>query len=629
MIFSSLSFLFSFLVFAFTLAESLVSNEDVYLGKHNASSILETQKIWFVTFTETGEVFKDLSELWEATSTAYPNLHHAKVLCDLEYDFCKSQGVHEYPQIAVLRSGAWMRNVLDDSHHSVDSVLEFIEAHLTHCESEFFKSGSKCLTEERYEDEQLDSQEAVFELEEDESWKRVDSLRKPVNLEFRDFLDDSANILSERAFVMFYSTTKCTDCFQWEPIWLSITRDVANDLTMGYVNCDKDEALCAYYDVHEYPTFLAFQKLDAVKYDGPLNYRELSRFANQLATYQTLHIQPEEIDFVEDTHTTFFIFFHDYALASEDMQALRRMELYLVGSAPLYQSDSAALARKYGVHALPAFVSVRNGEPFIYQANTPRQFRSHERIRNWIHQASLPLVSELSPTNCHKMVNRQLSVIALLNPESETYVGDRARLLNFGKHWFQFQKKRERNFISHQRVKKYTALTKAKRSKNEKKIQRIKYSTVEHPVFTESVSFLWTDSSVWQTWLLTNLGYLENVTNEATLFIVDNERGIFYTQGQDSRPLRLDEPSLFSTLRTILDNSKSIPHQEMGKATMCGGDIYQRGAHFKPFIYCLFLFLSCIMIIVIIQKRRRSRPSRMQPILGFMDFHPLVTIKAD
>ncbi|WBW71258.1 ER membrane protein disulfide isomerase Pdi4 [Schizosaccharomyces osmophilus] len=628
MIFSSLSFLFGFLVLAFALAESLVSNGDIYLGTHNASSILETQEIWFVTFTKSGEAFKDFNDIWEASSSAYPNLHHAKVFCDLESEFCKSQGVLEYPQIAVLRNGAWMRNVLDDSHHSVDSALEFVEAHLTYCQLESLKTGSNCLTEENY-DEHLDSREAVFGLEEDESWKRVNSLRKAVNLVFRDFLEDSENILSDRAFVMFYSTTKCPDCFQWEPIWLSITRDVADELTMGYVNCDSEEDLCAYYHVDKYPTFIAFQKLDAIKYEGPLNYRELSRYANQLATYQTLHVQPEEIESIEHTHTTFFIFFHDYALTLEDVQSLKRMELYLAGNAPLFQSDSAALAERYGVHALPAFVSVRNGEPFLYQANTPRQFRSHERIRNWIRQASLPLASELSPVNCHKMVDRKLSVIALLNPESESYLGDRASLLNFGKHWFQFQKRRERNFISHQRVKKYTALTKAKKSKNQKKIERIKYSTIEHPIFTESVSFLWTDSTVWQTWLLTNLGYSETLTSEVTVFIVDNEREIFYTQGHDGKPLKLDEPSLFSTLRAILDNSKSIPHQEMGKATMCGGEIYHKSAYFKPIIYCLFLFLSCIMIIVLIHKRRRAQPSRMQPILGFMDFHPLVTVKAD
>ncbi|EPY52079.1 protein disulfide isomerase [Schizosaccharomyces cryophilus OY26] len=600
MIFSSLSYFFGFLVLAFALAESLVSNEDIYLGTHNASSILETRNIWFVTFTKSGEAFKEFDDMWEATSSAYPNLHHAKVLCDLEFEFCKSQGVLEYPQIVVLRNGVWMRNVLDDSNHSVRSTLEFIEAHVTPCEMEFFKSGFKCLTEEKYEGEHLDSQEAVFELEEDESWKRVNTLRKP-----------------------------CPDCFQWEPIWLSITRNVAEELTMGYVNCDAEEELCAYYEVNKFPTFIAFQQLDALKYEGPLDYRELLHYANQLASYKTLHIQPQEIELVEGLYPTFFIFFHDYALTLEDEQSIKRMELYLAGNAPLFQSDSTTLANRYGVHTFPAFVSVRNGEPFLYHANTPRQFRSHERVRNWIRQASIPLVSELSPSNCHKMLGRQLSVIALLNPESETYLEDRASLLKLGKHWFQFQKRRERNFISHQRVKKYTALTKAKRSKDSKKIKRIKYSVVEHPIFTESVSFLWTDSTVWQTWLLTNLGYSENLINKVTVFIIDNEREVFYTQGQDGRPLELDEPSLFSTLTAILDNAHTISHQNMGKATICGGKAYNRSVYFKPFIYCLILFLSCIMIILLIQKRRRSQPPRTQPILGFMDFHPLLTVKAD
>ncbi|CAB93012.4 ER membrane protein disulfide isomerase Pdi4 [Schizosaccharomyces pombe] len=625
---------FTFIVYYFIISFSYAFSikQEIIVSSHNASSILNTTAFWFVEFTESKYDKEEFSVIWNEVSMEFPDIRRAKVFCDLDLEFCAQQEIYDHPKVVVLKNGMWMRHVLEKNQITTKSARQFVKSHLGNCDLEQAENETDCFSDDGEYNSDSSSTDPAFELKEDQSWKHSSILRPLETLNFKRFLFGNEIMSKTRAFVMFVSLKHCEDCFHWEAVWSSITRNTDERLKMAQVNCDEEKEMCNHFHIKKFPTFRVFQGFDSIQYNGPLKYQQLLSYSNQVASYQAIKIEEGDIESIENSHPVFFLVLYDFATTSEDFSIIERLKLQLAGVAPLYICNSKALANKYGAQSQPSIIAVRNGMPIVYQAITPREFRDYKRITEWINIVSSPFITELTPTKCHSLLNRKLTVLTLLQPDSEQFFSSQEELLRLGKRWFRFQMQRQRNDIVWSRIKKYSAIAEAKKKGFARKVKRIKYSKISHPTYTESVSFLWLDSSLWLDWIVENLDhtvYVDSIT--PPVFVIDHSKGVIYVSDRNGNSLTLEEDSLFSTLRIILEHPNSSRLQKLRAPGLCPNGSPNYRNRYKLIVFNLLIALLILSILTIISASRLSRRRRQllnkQPVFGF--YHSLVIAKSD
>jgi hypothetical protein len=89
-------------------------------------------------------------------------------------------------------------------------------------------------------------------------------------------------------------------------------------------------------------------------------YAELARQAVDSAVKEIDDARFKELEKAGSVEVA-FIYFYDYAVISEDFEALDRLTLNLIGRAPLYRTRDDDMAKRFRVYTCPKFMVVRDG----------------------------------------------------------------------------------------------------------------------------------------------------------------------------------------------------------------------------------------------------------------------------
>ncbi|KAK4924005.1 hypothetical protein LTR28_012441, partial [Elasticomyces elasticus] len=155
-------------------------------------------------------------------------------------------------------------------------------------------------------------------------------------------------------FVKFYAPW-CHHCQAMAPNWQGMARDMQGRLNIGEVNCDVEKRLCKDVRVKGYPTLLFFRGGERIEYDGLRGLGDLISFANKAVAVGDGVIDVDAAGFqaLEKTEEVIFLYFYDHATTSEDLQALERLVLSLIGHAKLAKTSDPVLANRFKISTWP------------------------------------------------------------------------------------------------------------------------------------------------------------------------------------------------------------------------------------------------------------------------------------
>ncbi|BFZ53603.1 hypothetical protein PYCC9005_000631 [Savitreella phatthalungensis] len=435
------------------------------------------------------------------------DMHMGSVDCTISGDLCDAHDVKGYPTMLLLKDD----KVLDQyGNIAVEdpsvTIGQFIDEHV----ADISKAADPPSTQPKEApvkpaaDTRKDASPAgktVPVLLDDDTTRTspVNVLGESVSLSHEDFIDKVSNG-GKPWFVKFY-TDWCPHCRKMAAAWDTMAGDFKGKLDIGQVNCETEARLCKEIGVRAYPTLLYFSGEEHIEYQGLRSLGDLEAFAHKAAKSGVREVDATEFEEITAAEEVVFVYFADAATTTEDLSALRRNALALIGHAPLLLTRSPILANRFKVTMFPKLAVFRAGKPQYYPALSPADMRDHRRMLDWMQSVWLPLVPELTPENSHEITGGgKLVVLAALDPSSPDFASDKAAVRDAAEQFAERRAAEEAEDKRRGRVRKQKQLDAARKNQDYDSEYDAKHRRVDVER-RPAVGFAWVDGVFWDKWL--------------------------------------------------------------------------------------------------------------------------------
>jgi protein disulfide-isomerase len=484
------------------------------------------------------------------------NFNMAKVDCVEDGDLCDKLDILYYPTLQLFRDGKYVETFTEVDRSKV-KLLEYAEAN--------FHGNSTATTPSRTFPEYPGSTEVVntnypsSPKPSEESIVVDDSKPNPSGLSVDlDHTSFTRKITTRQDpwFVKFYSP-RCPHCNEMAPAWTQLARSMRGQLNIGEVNCDIQRELCKDAKIDAYPSLFYFSGTTKIPYNSLRGYGDLWSFANgALAARNIQEIDDKGLEdlMLKPADLTPYVYFYDETTVSEDFEALRRVSLATIPNGRIFKSKSKKLIDKMKVVQFPSLYAVTDSERWVqYPSKSPKEIRDHDRMVNWIKEAWISLVPQMTPMNAKEIFDHaQYVVLALVDARDPSR---KARAITEMKasalKYLDDIKKEYQEELMDLRAKKQLKIDEAVDigdERAEEHAKEIRIKVTPKPV----VGFAWIDAVFWQRWLRNRYGF-ESIDN--TVVVINHQSGGKYwdTNGGGGH-IEASRSQLVDTIEAVLES---------------------------------------------------------------------------
>lgn len=405
-------------------------------------------------------------------------------------------------------------------------------------------------------------------------------------------------------FIKFYAPW-CNHCKAMAPAWNELAHDYQGKLNIGEVNCEEENRLCKDINIHGYPTLLFFQGQEHIEYSGLRGLGDLMAFAAKAATASIKDVDAAEFEAIKKKEEVIFLYFYDSATTSEDLEALQRTSLELIGHAPLLKTSSSILASQFRATTFPKLMVIRDDKPQYYNALGPADMRDHKKILAWMRTAWLPMVPELSAENSHEIMDNRIVVLSVLDPDSPDFDKHRS-VVKDAAHTYNDQRAAEEQAEKQTlRDKKQTKIDDATKKGDTRAIQSAKDIRVKISDHQE-VGFAWVNGLFWEKWLAA--AYSLDVSTTGARIIINNEnKKQYWDTDAKGHQIAIDKIAILDILNTITQTPSKIPPKSTKNTLEAAYYAARRAGTGHPYLLaCLSVGLLAAILLILTRGGKKK-----------------------
>lgn len=310
-------------------------------------------------------------------------------------------------------------------------------------------------------------------------------------------------------FIKFYAPW-CHHCQALAPNWQQLAKEMKGRLNIGEVNCDAESRLCKDVHVRGYPTIHFFKGGERVEYDGLRGLGDFIRYAEKAMDVSggVPDVDAETLKAMEEKEDVIFVYFYDHAATTEDMLALERLPLSLIGRAKLVKTRDPALYDRFKITTWPRLIVSREGRPTYYTPLTPRDMRDTHQVLSWMKSVWLPIVSEMTASNAREIMDGKIVVLGILNREDqESFLGAKREMKSAANEWMDKQIQLFQLERQELRDAKQLRIEEAEDRNDQRALRAAKSIRINMDRSDrKEVAFAWVDGVFWQRWIRTTYG---------------------------------------------------------------------------------------------------------------------------
>lgn len=310
-------------------------------------------------------------------------------------------------------------------------------------------------------------------------------------------------------FIKFYAPW-CHHCQAMAPNWQQLAKEMKGRLNIGEVNCDAESRLCKDVHVKGYPTVHFFKGGERVEYDGLRGLGDLVKYAEKAIDVASgvPDVNAESFKALEEKEEVIFVYFYDHAATTEDMMALERIPLSLIGRAKLVKTRDPKLFERFKITTWPRLIASREGRPTYYTPLTPGAMRDTRQVLNWMKSTWLPLIPEMTASNAREIMDGKIVVLGILNREDqESFLGGKREMKSAANEWMDKQIQLFQLERQELRDAKQLRLEEAEDRNDQRALRAAKGIRINMDRSDrKEVAFAWVDGVFWQRWIRTTYG---------------------------------------------------------------------------------------------------------------------------
>lgn len=361
-------------------------------------------------------------------------------------------------------------------------------------------------------------------------------------------------------FIKFY-VPWCGHCQRLAPSWAEMARELTGKLDIGEVNCETEKALCREFGVRGYPSLKYIRGPERLEYEGLRGVGDLISWATKAhsASSGVQDVTAAEFEKIEAAEGVAFLYFYDHATTSEDMMALERLPLHLIGRAKLFKTNDTQLVKRYKITTWPKLLVSRSGKPTYFEWLMPQDIRDIDKVVNWMQSVWLPLVPELTTQNAGDILKGKFAVLAILNRERPEEMAIALREMNnAASDWV--DRRAQAFMLERQELRdaKQLRMEEAEDRNDQRSLRDAKLIRVDmNEIRRKEVAFAWVDGIFWERYVRTSFGI--SVRNGERVIINDEDVSLPLLSPFFHLPLPpLHEcPGWFSSMLTIGSMSRT------------------------------------------------------------------------
>ncbi|CAL5869618.1 uncharacterized protein PFLUO_LOCUS3848 [Penicillium psychrofluorescens] len=354
-------------------------------------------------------------------------------------------------------------------------------------------------------------------------------------------------------FIKFYAPW-CPHCQAMNPNWQQMAKEMKDTLNIGEVDCTVESRLCSDARVSAYPTMYFFRGGERVEYTGLRGLGDLLSYSKNAVAVQHGIQDVDAISFkeLEQTEEVLFLYFYDHATTSEDLKAMERLTLSLVGHARIVKTSSAALAERFKIHTWPRLLVVRDERPNYYNALAPKDMRDFRQVLSWMQTVWLPIVPELTASNAQEIMDGKFVVLGILSRRrSDDFTQSRRELKEAALEWMDKQVQLFQLERSELRDSKQLRIEEAEDRNDQRALRSAKQQRITiREDDKKPVAFAWVDGDFWERWLRTTYGI--DVENGDRVIINDEDNRRYWDTASSGATIMASRTSILETIPLVI-----------------------------------------------------------------------------
>ena len=517
------------------------------------------------------------SQASSASFTELYNFKFAELNCDAFGDICEKPelDIEGYPTLNLYKDGKLVDVYSAKDRRDVASMSGWVEERLATIKTVSGKKETEAMKEIEKETGTETEKEKEKETEKEKEREKEKEEIKPTTTTTTQVAKSTAVAnpdgisvsLNRDTFIKLVGDSQdpwmikfyapwCHHCQAMAPAWFSLAREMQGKLRIGEVNCDEEKRLCKDVRLRGYPTILLFQGGEKVEYDGLRGLGDLVSWANKAIEASTIkELDIATLDEVEAKEEVFFVYVYNEATTSEDLAALERLKLPLIGHAPIFKTNSKIIAERFRVSdfpisTYPRIFVVRDGVPAYFTAYSPKELRDHQKILAWMKSVWLPMVPELTASNSHEIMNGKIVVLGILSREREKeFSTARKELKEAAIQWLELRAQQEKAERQELRDRKELRIEEAEDRGDDRALQEAKNIVIRTREKKE-VGFAWVDGVFWNRWVRSTYGV--DVAEDGERVVINEEdRKWVWETNVAGNPIPFKRSEMVETLQAV------------------------------------------------------------------------------
>ncbi|KAJ5805035.1 hypothetical protein N7474_010922 [Penicillium riverlandense] len=354
-------------------------------------------------------------------------------------------------------------------------------------------------------------------------------------------------------FIKFYAPW-CPHCQAMNPNWQQMAREMKDTLNIGEVDCTVERRLCSDARVSAYPTMYFFRGGERVEYTGLRGLGDLLSYSKNAVAVQhgIQDVDATSFKELEETEEVLFLYFYDHATTSEDLRAMERLTLSLVGHARIVKTSDSSLAERFKIHTWPRLLVVRDGRPNYYNALAPKDMRDFRQVLSWMQTVWLPIVPELTASNAQEIMDGKFVVLGILSRRrSDDFTQSRRELKEAALEWMDKQVQLFQLERSELRDSKQLRIEEAEDRNDQRALRSAKQQRITiREDDKKAVAFAWVDGDFWERWLRTTYGI--DVENGDRVIINDEDNRRYWDTASSGATIMASRTSILETIPLVI-----------------------------------------------------------------------------
>ncbi|KAF2864354.1 thioredoxin-like protein [Piedraia hortae CBS 480.64] len=486
---------------------------------------------------------------------SYYDYHFGQVDCIAQGDTCNAAAVTQYPTIVLYRDGAEVERKVGG--RDLKAMSQWIESEL-----EAIHPGSRPKDLKLPNAGDISVQRTTMpgrSTTEMPLSGQLSAAGKSVQLTAETF---QRKVTTTRdPWLVKFSVPGSREAATMAPSWQAMARHMRGRLNIGEVNCEAEKRLCRDVRAISYPTIIFFRGGERVQYHGLRGLGDLIDFANKAVSVgdgiqDVTAAQFEELEKKEDV---IFLYCYDQATTSEDLAALERLVMSLIGHAKIVKANDAALNERFKISTWPRLLVSRDGKPSYYNGLSPRDMRDYRRLLNWMQSVWLPIVPELTASNANEIMRGKLVVLGILSRERpEEFASAKREIKNAALEWIDKQTQAFQLERQELRDAKQLRIEEAEDRNDQRALRAAKSIRINmDDIERKEVGFAWVDGVFWERWIRSTFGISVQHDNERVV-MYEHDQHRYWDNTMTGNPIVPSRTSILETLPRAVSSPPKI-----------------------------------------------------------------------